>query len=100
MIELFDSLCLKTKIAALCFVLGKLTFMPSAYFLFAGQKDIALISICIYAFLIASSLVLSISAARSKSIDTSILDKKIKFSEESENTFTVTVKDGKIISVS
>jgi len=99
MIELFDSLCLKTKIAALCFVLGKLTFMPSVYFLFAGQKDIALISICIYAFLIASSLVLSISAARSKSIDTSILDKKVKFSEESENTFTVTVKDGKIISV-
>ena len=99
MIELFDSLCFKTKIAALCFVLGKLTFMPSVYFLFSGQKDIALVSICIYAFLIASSLVLSISAARSKSIDTSILNKKIKLSEESENTYTVTVKNGKITSV-
>lgn len=99
MTGLLDSLCLKTKIATVCFILGKMTFMPSVYFLFSGQRDLALISIYLYAFLIAASLVFSISAAKSKRTDLSVLSKKIKNSENSCGTFTVIVKDGKIISV-
>jgi len=97
--SLLDSICLKTKIATVCFVLGKMTFMPSVYFLFSGQRDLALISIYIYSALIVASLVLSIIAVRSKRIDTSMLSRKIKLSGEDNSVFTVVVKDGKVISI-
>ena len=97
--SLLDSICLKTKIATLCFILGKMTFAPSVYFIFSGQKELALISIYIYSALIVASLVLSIIAVRSKRIDTSMLSRKIKLSGEDNSVFTVVVKDGKVISI-
>jgi len=98
-LNLLESICLKTKIATACFILGKMTFMPSVYFLFSGQKERALTTIYIYASLIAVSLILSVIAVNSKKIDTAMLNKKIKLSQESENVFTVVVKDGKIVSI-
>lgn len=97
--SLLDNICLRTKIATVCFVLGKMTFMPSVYFLFSDQRDLALTSIYLYISLIVASLAFSISAIKSKKIDTSMLKNKIKLSESDENTFTVIVKDGKIVSI-
>ena len=97
--SLLDSICIKTKISTACFILGKMTFAPAVYFLFSGQKELALMSIYVYSALIITSLVFSIIAARSKRIDTSMLNKKIKLLNENNSVFTVVVKDGKIISI-
>ena len=97
-LDFFNGLCLKTKISAICFVLGKMSFLPTILFLFNKQMDYALISIYVYAFLIASSFILSLIASNSKKIDTSILTEKIN-NVKDEDVFTVIVKDGKIISI-
>ena len=95
----FEKLCFKTKIAAICFVLGKMSFVPSVCFLFLGQHNKALISIYIYISLIVSSIIFSLLAMKSKNIDTSLLSKKIEDNEDSEIYYTVKIKDGKIVSI-
>ena len=65
----------------------------------SSTRDLALTSIYLYISLIVTSLAFSISAIKSKKIDTSMLKNKIKLSESDENTFTVIVKDGKIVSI-
>ena len=97
--SLFSKLCLKTKIATVCFVLGKMSFVPSVCFLFLGEYNKSLISISIYISLIVSSIVFSLMAMKSKNIDTSLLAKKIEDSEDSEISYTVKIKDGKIVSI-
>ena len=97
--SLLDNICFKTKVATVSFILGKMTFIPSVCLLFSNQRDLALTSICVYAFLIATSLVFSIAASRSKRIDTSMLNKEIKLSDKEQSIFTVVVKDGKVVAI-
>lgn len=97
--DFFSNLCLKTKISVICFVLGKMAFLPSVAFLFTKQMENALISIYAYAFLIAASFILALISLNSKKIDTSMLAKKIKNNISDEDVFTVVVKDGKIIAI-
>ncbi len=97
--DFFNDLCLKTKISAICFVLGKMAFLPSVLFLFTRQMDNALISIYVYAFFIASSFIIALIASNNKKIDTSMLTSKINSNTKDEDVFTVVVKDGKIIKI-
>tara|TARA_B100000242_G_C42737560_1_gene344131 strand:+ start:103 stop:384 length:282 start_codon:yes stop_codon:yes gene_type:complete len=91
--------------SAIFFVLGKLTFIPSVCYVFSGKEEEALISICIYSFFILMSIVLSCLAISKNKIDTTALINKIKTSnknnllENQEATYTVIVKDGKVIQV-
>ena len=95
--DFFDSLCLKTKISVICFILGKMAFLPTVVFLFSRQMENALMSIYVYSFLILASFILSLIASNSKKINTSMLTNKIN--KNSEGAFTVIVKNGKIIAI-
>lgn len=97
--DLFKTLSIKTKIATICFVLGKMSFIPSVCFLFLGESKKSLISIFVYIVLISASIVLSLMSMKDKEIDTTLLKKKIEDDEEFESTYTVKIKDGKVVSI-
>jgi len=103
--DFINNLCFKSKAAAIFFVLGKLTFVPSVYYIFSGKEREALVSIYFYSFFIFMSIVLSYLAMKNKSIDTSILINKIKSSNKQhdlknqEIQYTVIVKNGKVLYV-
>ncbi len=97
--DLFKILSIKTKIATICFVLGKMTFVPSVCYLFLGESKKALIAIIVYISLIAVSIILSLMSMRDKKIDTSLLTKRIVNDKEHEATYTVKIKDGKVVSI-
>jgi len=97
--DFLSSLCLKTKVSVICFVLGKMAFLPSVAFLFSRQMENALMSIYVYSFLIAVSFILALIASNSKKINTSMLTNKINKNAGDECVFTVIVKNGKIIAI-
>lgn len=103
--DFINNLCFKSKMSAVFFVLGKLAFIPSVYCIFSGKKEESLISICVYAFFIFMSIVFSYLAISKNKIDVSVLINKMKtsnknnFLENQEVSYTVIVKDGKVIQV-
>ena len=97
--ELFNNLNLKSKFAFLFFILGKLSFLPTTYFLFTKQFELTKISLSIYSLFIVLSLTLSFFSIRSKSINLSLVSKKIKCNKTSSDTFVIKIKDGKIVEV-
>ena len=97
--ELFLSLCFKTRVSLSLFLLGKLTFLPTIYFLFSGQKFAAYTSMILYSSMIMMSIVLSLMTLKSKTINTSLIVDRIKNSSDCNETFTVVIKDGKVIAV-
>ena len=103
--DFINNLCFKSKASAIFFVLGKLAFIPSVYYIFSGKENEALVSIYFYSFFIFMSIVLAYLAIKNKSIDTTALINKIKLSNKQNNLenqeiqYTVTVKNGKVLYV-
>ena len=98
--SLIERLCLKTKVAFACFVLGKMTSVPSVYFLFADQKDKAITCIIVYVVLIALSIILSYLSLKDEAVNLHMSSYLNKIDSSVEKTLVVKVKDGKIIEVS
>ena len=97
--DLYNSLDIKSKLAFVFFVLGKLCFIPSAYFILTKQTYLSKVSLSMYSFFIASSLVLSFISIKSKSINLDLLKNKIKKEETNSKTFVVKVENGKIVKI-
>lgn len=97
--ELYNNLDFKAKTAAILFLLGKLTFFPTVYFLLSYQVELTKIFMSLCAFFVASSIVLSLSSMKSKNVNMNLMSEKIKSNDEKEKTFLVKVKNGKIIEV-
>ena len=87
----------KTKLALVSFILGKMSFLPTTFFLFSGQSFKAKIFLFIYITFILCSLFLSVSANYKKDKSLSLLNRKVKSCNSGE--IKVIVKDGKIIEV-
>ena len=87
----------KTKLALVSFILGKMSFLPTTFFLFSGQSFKAKIFLFIYITFILCSLFLSVSVNYIKDESLSLLNKKVKSCNSGE--IKVIVKDGKIIEV-
>ena len=87
----------KTKLALVSFILGKITFLPTTFFLFSGQSFKAKTFLFIYITFILCSLFLAVSANYKKDESLSLLSKKVKSCNSGE--IKVIVKDGKIIEV-
>ena len=89
---MFRDISLKAKIAFLFFALGKMTSLPTVYFIFSGESNKAFLMACIYSGLIILSIIFSFLAARDKKSDLSIVEECIK----KKGTHTFKIVDGKI----
>ena len=87
----------KTRLALVLFILGKITFLPTTFFLFTGQSFKAKLFLFIYITFIVCSLILSLMSNGKKDQSLSILNSKVKNCDS--GIIKVKVKDGKIIEV-
>ena len=89
---MFRDISLKAKIAFVCFIIGKMTSLPTVYFIFSGDSDEAFLMACIYSGLILLSIVFSILAAKDKKSNLKMIEDCIK----KKGTYTFKIVDGKI----
>jgi len=94
---MFKDVQFKTKLALVSFILGKITFLPTTFFIFSGQSFKAKIFLFIYITFILCSLFLSASANYKKDESLSMFKSKVK--NCNSGIIKVKVKDGKIIEV-
>ena len=87
----------KTRLALVFFILGKLTFLPTIFFLFSGQSFKAKVFLFIYVTFIVCSLLLSLMSNSKKDQSLSMLKSKVRSCNS--GIIKVKVKDGKIIEV-
>ena len=88
---MFRDISLKSKIAFVFFVTGKMTSLPAVYFIFSGDSDKAFLMACIYSGLILLSIIFSLLSIKKK-YDMRIIEECIK----KKGTHTFKVVDGKV----
>ena len=89
---MFRDISLKSKIAFVFFVIGKMTSLPAVYFIFSGDSEEAFLMACIYSGLIFLSIVFSLLAVRDKKSDIRLIEECIK----NKGTHTFKVVNGKV----
>ncbi len=89
---MFRDISLKSKIAFVFFVTGKMTSLPAVYFIFSGDSEEAFLMACIYSGLIFLSIVFSLLAVRDKKSDIRLIEEFIK----NKGTHTFKVVNGKV----
>ena len=97
---LFEKVSFKSKIAFVCFVCGKMLSIPAVYFIFAGDKDAAVITIMLYACLVFISLMLSYLDLKSiKQGRNEVVSHFKSIDTDEDATYIVKVVDGKMVIV-
>lgn len=99
MIELFKEFSIYIKIATVSFILGKLTFIPAAASLFFLSSNTSKILIFLYSFFIFLTIILCAFEFKRKKSNIDLIKEKIDLSSCNEKTFSIKVKDGKIIEI-
>ena len=89
---MFKDISLKAKIAFVCFIIGKMTSLPTVYFIFSGNSEEAFLMACIYSGLILLSIIFSLLAMRDKRSNMRIIEECIK----NKGTRTFKVVNGKV----
>ena len=89
---MFRDISLKSKIAFVFFVTGKMTSLPAVYFIFSGDSEEAFLMACIYSGLIFLSIVFSLLAVRDKKSDIRLIEECIK----NKGTRTFKIINGKV----
>ena len=89
---MFKDISLKAKIAFVCFIIGKMTSLPTVYFIFSGDSEEAFLMACIYSGLILLSIIFSLLAMRDKRSNMRIIEECIK----NKGTRTFKVVNGKV----
>ena len=89
---MFRDISLKAKIAFICFIIGKMTSLPTVYFIFSGDSEEAFLMACIYSGLILLSIIFSLLAMRDKKSNMRIIEECVK----NKGTHTFKVVNGKI----
>tara|TARA_X000000368_G_C22991538_1_gene694585 strand:- start:1029 stop:1310 length:282 start_codon:yes stop_codon:yes gene_type:complete len=89
---MIEDVSVKTKMAFVLFVLGKMTSLPAAYFIFKGMKENAILTLSLYSILIISSIILAYLSSREKNINRIILKKYLT----QEGSVTLKITNGKV----
>tara|TARA_Y100001970_G_scaffold82192_1_gene104087 strand:- start:4538 stop:4819 length:282 start_codon:yes stop_codon:yes gene_type:complete len=89
---MFRDISLKSKIAFVFFVTGKMTSLPAVYFIFSGDSDKAFLMACIYSGLILLSIIFSLLSIKDKKSGIRIVEECIK----KKGTHTFKVVNGKV----
>ena len=96
--DLLNKIDNKAKFSLLFFVLGKFSFLPSAFFILTQQRFFAKVSLSLYAFLIIISLILSLASFKSRNTNFSLIKDKINKCK-ADDTLTIKIKDGKVVDI-
>ena len=96
----FDRASLKSKIAFVCFVFGKMMSIPSVFFLFADNKQAAVFCISIYSSLVFISLIIAyLDLKNIRQGRNEVVNHFKSIDADEDATYTVKVVNGKMVIV-